>query len=69
MLPAVHSTRPGKQLHSNKQEYLVVKKPWAVVLLGVCALSHDDFSEIGVRNGKRWQGAAQSILEISWNTT
>ena len=38
-LPSVHSTQTGKQLHSNKQEYLLVKKPQAIVLLGVCASS------------------------------
>lgn len=39
ILPTVHSTCAGEQAHANKQEYLTVKKPWAVVLLGVWAVS------------------------------
>lgn len=27
---------------------------------------HDGFSEIRMRNWKKWQGEAQTVLEISW---
>lgn len=63
LLPAVHSTQTGEQPRSNKQEYW----PWAVVFYRerVCFV-HDDFFEIWMRNWKTWQGAAQTVLEISW---
>lgn len=47
-----------------------MKKPRVIVLLGVGAyFIQDDCSEIRMRNQKKWQGEAQTVLEISWKNT
>lgn len=45
-----------------------MKKPCAVVLRGVgrAFFTHYDFSEIRMRNWKKCQRAAQTLLEIYW---
>lgn len=62
ILPTVHCTQTGKQLRSDKQEYLLVKRPWTVVLLGVCALSMMTSLKLGWEIGRSGKGQ----LKLFW---